>query len=187
MLNPKLNEPTIGFRQQRVNMTYSFSVKSKASAFRWLPVFILVILLLFLYLCGQGSRKEDILFAGVLVVTSILTVPQLYLFLEYSQVSDYREIEVDLVERTFLIQARDGSILKKPFSDIKSMKFYKPKVPLWSASLMLYLCKGFYYYKVEFEDECYYITSLLYPRPVLDEKDFYEVFIEIETTYARIR
>ncbi|TKC12945.1 hypothetical protein FA048_04825 [Pedobacter polaris] len=101
--------------------------------------------------------------------------------------TNYQSIEIDYHQKTISI-SKDGKLLKKKFSDIKRLALYKAKAPFFSGSWWLTICNEFYYYKIDFDEESYYLTSILFPTPSLNgEKHFYESYMEVTTAYANIK
>lgn len=133
------------------------------------------------------TEKGEILAIFCVFIWLLFCLPQLYLILQYRKVTNYQSVEINYHEKNISI-SKDGKFVVRPFSEIKRFVFYKPHAPIYWGSLWLTLCTEFYYYRIDFDDESYYLTSLLSPSPLLNgEKHFYGSYIEIEIVYARIK
>lgn len=112
--------------------------------------------------------------------------PHLNLFLQYRKVTNYQSIEIDYHQKTISI-SKDGKQHEKKFSDIKRFALHKANAPFLAGSWWLTICE-FYYYKIDFAEESYYLTSILFPTPSINgEKHFYESYMEVKTAYASIK
>jgi len=133
------------------------------------------------------SQKGHLVILFCIFFWLLFCIPQLNLFLQYLKATNYQRIEIDYHQKTISI-SKDGKQLEKKFSDIKRLAFHKANPPFYLGSWWLTICNDFYYYKIDFEEESYYLTSILFPTPTLNgEKHFYESYLEVTTAYASIK
>ena len=146
------------------------------------------VVLFALFLLSSLSASKLVIFFGFAVVIFLtLAGPQILLIYQYRKATTYQSLKIDYENSVFLFINSDG-IKEKKFDEMKGLTLVKASVPKLFISPMLMLSEHFYYYKIEFGSESYYITSLLHPKPKLrGEKDFYQWYIEKETYFANIK
>ena len=168
-------------------MIYKVSTKGKIFSLKWVILFSLLLVPVVFMGLSKESAKVETLIIFLLITWALFCFPQLNLFLQYLKVTNYQSVEVDYHQKTISI-SKNGEQIVKNFSDIRRLALYRAKAPIYSGSWWLSMCREFYYYKVDFEDESYYLTSILLPHPILDgEKYFYDSYIEVRSFYANIK
>lgn len=152
------------------------------------PIIVIGAILIALLLLSSISGPKLAIFSGfTLVIFLILAGPQILLIYQYRKATTYKLLKINYDKGVFLFIHSD-IIKEKKFEEMKSLTLVKASVPKQFLSPMLMLSIRFYYYKVDFGQESFYITSLLDPKPKLrGEKDFYKWYIEKETSFANIK
>lgn len=167
-------------------MNYELNEKGISNSLKPIIVIGAILIVLFLLISMSGS-KLAIFLGFTIVMFLILAGPQILLIYQYKKATNYTSLKIDYEKSAFFFD-NNGVIKEKKFEEMKSLTLVSASVPTLYLSLMLVLSKHFYYYKVDFGSESYYVTSLLYPKPKLrGEKDFYKWYIEKETTFANIK
>ncbi len=168
-------------------MTYKISTVGKIISFKWILLFSFTLGPLLFKALSAGTPKGDALVVFYIFIWLLFCFPQLYLIFQYSKVTNYQSVEINYYQKFISISKGDKQV-ERHFSDIRRIIFYRPHAPIYWGSLWLTLCTDFYYYKIDFDDESYYLTSLLFPHPILNgEKYFYDSYIEVRTVYANIK
>ncbi len=168
-------------------MTYNISTLSKLYSFKWIIFFSFILIPLFWGALTLEPQKFYALVVVSIFVWLLFCLPQLYLIRQYSKVTNYQSIEINYHEKSISI-SKGGKQVVKSFAEIRRVMFCKPHAPAYWGFMWLTLCTEFYYYKIDFDDESYYLTSLVMPNPELDgEKHFYDTYIEVQTIFANIK
>lgn len=168
-------------------MIYKISVWGTVLACKWV-ILSTVILAPFLFkaLLSNDSKSVPLLLF-LIFVWALFSVPQLFLILQYLRAPNYTSFEIDKYQKRLII-SQGSKKLVRDFSDLKRTIHFKPHFPIYFGSLWLTICMDLYYYRFDFEEESYYLTSVAFPSPVFDgEKIFYETFIEKKVVFANIR
>ncbi len=122
-----------------------------------------------------------------LSVWLLFCLPQLYLISQYIKVTDYQSMEIDYHEKCITISKENEKVVRS-FAEIRRVVFYAPYSPIYLGILWRTVFTQFYYYRIDFDDESYYLTSLVFPNPILNgERDFYDTYIEVQTILANIK
>lgn len=167
-------------------MNYELNDKGLLSSSKTIIVIGVLIVALFL-LFGFNDAKLLIFFVFLIVLFLILAGPQILLIYQYKKATNYTSLKIDYEKSAFFF-INNGVVKEKKFEDMKSLTLVRASVPKLFLSPMLMLIEHFYYYKLEFSSENYYITSLLSPKPKLrGEKDFYQWYIEKDSYFANIK
>jgi hypothetical protein len=150
---------------------------------------ISVIVMLVLAICAIILFIDNIASViAIAVITLTLLSPQIYLAIQYIKYSNYNSFEIDYQHEVFVIKKSD-QVITRDFSSLKIIQYHKAAVPRSSLSLAFTLAEYCYYYRLEFVDgSTYYLTNLLSPNPVIEEKGaMYAYFTTIERKYASIK
>lgn len=167
-------------------MNYELNEKSILSSLKPIIVIGAILIVLFLLISISGSKL--VIFLGfTIVIFLILAGPQILLIYQYKKATNYTSLKIDYEKNAFFFD-NNGIVKEKKFEEMKSLTLVKASVLKQFLSPMLMLSGHFYYYKVDFGSESYYVTSLLDPKPKLrGEKDFYKWYIEKESSFANIK
>lgn len=152
-------------------MIYKPSSKGLIYNLKW--VLLLALPAIFLI----AFTKSDRIIFGSLLIFLLVSIPQIFLALQYERVSKFDSFEIDQEGGTISVLI-DGSAIQKNSSNLKNIQYHHAVVPRIYLSLMLKMCEHFYYYKFEFKDNTiYYLTNLVSPEPLFAEKGvFLSVF-----------
>ncbi len=168
-------------------MIYKVSTKGKIFSLKWVILFSCFLIPVLVTAIFMESQKGNIAILIFIFIWFLFCFPQLNLFLQYLKATNYQHIEIDYHQKTISI-SKDGKQLEKKFSDIKRFSFHKANPPFYLGSWWLNICNDFYYYKIDFDEESYYLTSILFPTPSINgEKHFYESYLEVKTSYPSIQ
>ncbi len=165
-------------------MNYKLSPKGITRSCRW--IILIAVLSLPFFIIGLLAPGNKIVLATLFILL-LLIVPQIFIIMQYISATTYTELEIDYVEQKVIISSKNDQTIKD-FAAIQSVQFYKPTVSAYRLSAVLLLCTHLYYYKLEFKEESYYLTSLLSPDLMLDPQGpLYDKMIVVETQYASIK
>ncbi len=166
---------------------YQFNKKGVFNSLKFISLaFIMLVIMGMMMSINLDATKYLILWVFLILIFAALCGPSLYLIYQYRKATTYSDIEIDTITQKIKI-SQDGLIKERSFEEIKRIELVEAtKHPIFLHRILMFSAH-FYYYKLEFQDECYYLTSLLSPQPQLrGEKDFYDWFFKTETYFASI-